>query len=94
MAGAAQPGLCRHRVKSEVVLAAALCCAGDLTASRRVADGALSQTQTLGLVPLRWAVACLLADIGSPTISAAEVAGIRDRSATFIARHGGDLRGG
>jgi len=94
LAGAAQPGLCRHRVKSEVVLAAALCCAGDLTASRRVADGALSQTQTLGLVPLRWAVACLLADIGSPTISAAEVAGIRDRSATFIARHGGDLRGG
>lgn len=84
----------RHRVKSDVVLAAALCSAGDLAASRRVADAALADTEALGLVPLRWALACLLAEVGSGAHSPAAVAEIRDRSATFIARHGGRLRFG
>lgn len=94
LAGAAAPGLRRHRVKSDVVLAAALCSGGDLPASRRVADAVLTETQAAGLVPLRWAVASLLAGIGSAQHSPAEVAEIRDRSATFVARHGGCLRSG
>ena len=82
----------RHQVKSDVVLAAALCSAGDRAGSRRVADAALADTEALGLVPLRWALACLLAEVGSGSHSPAAVAEIRDRSATFIARHGGRLR--
>ena len=88
----ALPALRRHRVKSDVVLAAALCSAGDLEASRAVADIALTDTLTHGLVPLRWAVACLLAGIGSEVHRPAEIADIRDRSAAFVTRHGGHLR--
>lgn len=84
----------RHRIKSDVVLAAALCCAGDLPGSRRIADAALEDTEALGLVPLRWALACLLAGIGSASHSPRAVTDIRDRSATFIDRHGGLLRNG
>ncbi|MEJ6535640.1 MAG: hypothetical protein QNL98_00080 [Mycobacterium sp.] len=91
LAAQARPALCRHRVKSEVVLAAALCSSGDLAGSRAVADAALADTQSHGLVPLRWALACLLADIGSSTHAGAEVVEIRDLSATFITRHGGRL---
>jgi len=88
----ALPALRRHRVKSDVVLAAALCSAGDLAASRAVADIALTDTLTHGLVPLRWAVACLLAGIGSEVRRPAEIADIRARSAAFVTRHGGHLR--
>ena len=91
LAEQASPGLRRHRVKSDVVLAAALTSDGDLELSRALADTALADTQTYGLVPLRWALACLLAGIGSEAHSPAEVAGIRDRSAAFITRHGGRL---
>jgi nucleoside permease NupC len=94
LAATAAPGLRRHQVKSDVVLAAALCSAGDLPGSRRVADAALADSEAAGLVPLRWAVACLLAGIGSAQHSPGEVAQIRDRSAIFVARHGGCLRGG
>jgi hypothetical protein len=89
LAELALPGLRRHRVKSDVVLAAALCSAGEPALSREVADVALLGTQTHRLVPLRWALACLLAGIGSATHSPAEVVVIRDRSATFVTRHGG-----
>ena len=92
LAEQALPALRRHRVKSDVVLAAALCSAGDLVASRAVADAALTDTLTYGLVPLRWALACLLAGIGSATNGPAEIADIRDHSAAFITRHGGHLR--
>jgi hypothetical protein len=92
LAAQALPALRRHRVKSDVVLAAALCSAGDLAASRAVADSALTDTLTYGLVPLRWALACLLAGIGSATHGPTEIADIRDRSAAFITRHGGHLR--
>lgn len=92
LAEQALPALRRHRVKSDVVLAAALCSAGDLAASRAVADAALTDTLTYGLVPLRWALACLLAGIGSATRGPAEIADIRDHSAAFITRHGGHLR--
>ena len=91
LAEQALPGLRRHRVKSDVVLAAALCSDGDLDLSRALADSALADTQTYGLIPLRWALACLLDGIGSATHSPADVAAIRDRSAAFVTRHGGRL---
>lgn len=85
---AATPGR-RHRIKSEVVLAAALCTAGDLDRSRTVADGALESAGQAGLVPLQWASACLLAGIGSAVHSQARIAQIKDESAVFVTRHGG-----
>jgi hypothetical protein len=79
----------RHAVKSDVVLAAALCSAGQPDRARVVADAALAATEKLGLVPLRWALACLLADIGSAAHSAAQVGTIRDVSADTVRRRGG-----
>lgn len=89
LAETAAGDLRRHRIKSGVVLAAALCCAGDLDGSREVADTALAATAADGLVPLHWAAACLLADIGSAAQSASEIAAARDRSDAFVTRHGG-----
>ena len=63
---AAALGSARHAVKSEVVLAAALCCAGDLERPGGSPTPRWSHRR-LGLIPLRWALACLLADIGSAT---------------------------
>ncbi len=57
----------RHRVKSQVVLAGALCCAGKRERARTVADAAFDEAGRAGLVPLRWALACLLIDAGSAT---------------------------
>jgi hypothetical protein len=85
-------GSARHRVKSEVVLAAALCCNGGLEDSRAVADAALNNAQHLGLVPLSWALACLLGEIGSGNHSADQVVGIRDVSADTVRRRGGMLQ--
>ncbi len=86
---AAGYGSTRHTVKSDVVLAAALCSADRLDAARSVADAALSATETSGMVPLRWALACLLADIGSTAHTSAEVREIRDVSADTVRRRGG-----
>jgi hypothetical protein len=88
-ADAAALGSARHAVKSEVVRAAALCCAGDLDTSRRVADTALTDTDRLGMIPLRWALASLLAGIGSATHTEAEVAAIRDEAADTVRSRGG-----
>jgi hypothetical protein len=82
-------GSARHAVKSDVVLAAALCSAGDPDASRRVADAALAVTKRLGLVPLSWALACLLADVGSAVHPPDRIAAIRDESADAVRRRGG-----
>ena len=95
LAEAALPQLRRHRVKSEVVLAAAFCSAGDLDSARKTGAGALAAAADYGLIPLHWAVACLLADIGDPARSpeqataARDPAEARDRSAAFVTRHGG-----
>jgi len=86
---AALLGSARHAVKSQVVLAAALCCAGDLDRSRKRADVALETTKALGMIPLRWALACLLADIGSAARSPAQMAVIRDESADTVRSRGG-----
>jgi hypothetical protein len=88
---AAAFGSIRHSAKSNVVLAAALCSDGLLDRSRGVADDALNTTQRLGLIPLSWALASLLSDIGSGNHSAAQVVGIRDASADTVRRRGGVL---
>lgn len=94
LAEQALPALRRHRVKSDVVLAAAMCTAGDLAGSRAVADAALVATETHGLRPLQWALASLLSGIGSAAHSAEEILAIRTRSAAFVTRHGGRWRVG
>ena len=88
---AAAFGSARHAVKSDVILAAALCSAGEIDASRRVADAALQTTELRGMIPLRWALACLLADIGSAGHTAADVLRIRNECAATVRRRGGHL---
>ncbi len=85
----------RHRAKSEVVLAAALCSAGDVDRARVVGAAALQLTGRSGLVPLRWAVACLLvdlADTGGPTPLIAEWRDVRDECARLVRHRGGAWR--
>jgi hypothetical protein len=85
----------RHRVKSDVVLAAALCSAGVTERAHAVAEAALDATGRFGLIPLRWALACLLIDIGSDTVPAQEVrelTEIRDICAGKVRRAGGSWR--
>jgi hypothetical protein len=84
-------GSARHAVKSDVILAAALSSAGDVDASRRVADAALQTTGQQGMIPLRWALACLLADIGSAGHTEADVLRIRNECAATVRRRGGHL---
>jgi hypothetical protein len=79
----------RHRTKSHIVLAAALCANAELDQARTVADAALADTERWGLVPLRWAVASLLAAIGSHTHPTAQVSAIRDDAAALIGHRGG-----
>ena len=90
---AAEPGAGggseRHRVKSQVVLAAALCSAGDVDRARIVGDAALEAAGRLGLIPLQWALACLLGDIGSVGRPAGELVALRDSSADWVRRAGG-----
>lgn len=86
---AAQAGSKRHQAKSEVVLAAALCSAGNVEKARAVGDAALKTTASLGLVPLRWAVACLLIDIGSATRTTQQLRDIRDACADQVRHAGG-----
>jgi hypothetical protein len=88
---AAALGSARHALKSAVIRAAALCSAGEIDASRRLADVALQDADRLEIIPLRWALACLLADIGSATHTAADVLRIRNECAATVRRRGGDL---
>ncbi|GAB4901876.1 hypothetical protein LIX17_20170 [Mycobacterium avium subsp. hominissuis] len=82
----------RHQVKSEVVLAAALCSAGDVERARAIAATALHTTARLRLVPLRWALACLLIDIGSVEFSSRQLHEIREVCAGQVRRAGGTWR--
>jgi hypothetical protein len=79
----------RHRVKTGVVLAAASCSAGDVDRARALADDAMVETDRLGLLPLRWAAASLLADIGSDAVCEDRVRAIRDDCAAALERRGG-----
>jgi len=82
----------RHQVKSQVVLAAALCSAGDTERSRAVGEAALQAAGRLRLLPLRWAAACLLIDIGSVSFTAQKLQEIRDICAGQVRRAGGAWR--
>jgi ATP/maltotriose-dependent transcriptional regulator MalT len=82
----------RHRVKTDMVLAAALCSAGNTARSRLVADDALAATGRHGLIPLRWALACLLADIGSDIHTPEQLHSIRDGCVVTVERAGGVWR--
>jgi hypothetical protein len=82
-------GSVRHAVKSDVVLAAALCCTGEPERSRRVADTALDVAEECGLVPLTWALACLLADVGSGSRGRSQIAALRDDCAAAVQDRGG-----
>lgn len=85
----------RHRVKSDVVLAAALCSAGAVARAHAVGEEALDATARFGLLPLRWALACLLIDIGTVTFSAQqlrELTKIRNICAGQVRRAGGCWR--
>ncbi|MCV6973643.1 hypothetical protein H7J11_03985 [Mycobacterium bourgelatii] len=85
----------RHQVKSDVVLAAALCSAGNIDRACAVAEAALDATGQFGLVPLQWALSCLLIDIGKVTLSAhklRELIDIRDICAGQVQDAGGNWR--
>ena len=86
---AAALGSVRHEVKSSVVLAAARCSAGDVDGARSAADAALDETQRFGMVPLQWALACLLADIGSAKHPAQDMVALRAACADTVRRRGG-----
>jgi hypothetical protein len=89
VAFAAPLGSVRHAVKSGVVLAAALCSAGSIERARAVAEAALEATERHGLVPLTWALARLLADIGSTSRAPEEIAALRDGCAAVVRARGG-----
>ncbi len=89
---AARQPSARHRVKTQVVHAAALCSAGRTTEARSAADDALSATDALRLVPLQWAAASLLADIGSTGRKTSDVIAIREACAEAVRRAGGVWR--
>ncbi|MUM18140.1 hypothetical protein FZI91_03270 [Mycobacterium sp. CBMA271] len=85
----------RHQVKTAMVLAAALSSAGDFDESAAVAAAGLQAATINGLVPLRWALAAMLAGLPSP--GAAEEArenlvAIRSKCAGWIAHAGGHWR--
>ena len=82
-------GSVRHAVKSDVVLAAALCCAGQLERSRRLADATLEAAEANGLLPLTWALACLLAEVGSNSRAPAQLVALREDCATAVQARGG-----
>lgn len=79
----------RHRAKSDVVLAAALCCAGAVDRARTLGEATLELTDRLGLVPLRWAVSCLLIDIEGSSRPIDELCHIRDDCARQVRHRGG-----
>jgi hypothetical protein len=92
LAATSLDGAARHRAKSQVVLAAALCSAGALERARDVADSALELTGRLGLVPLSWALACLLVDLAVTEDRAADLRKLRDDCAGRVEHWGGIWR--
>lgn len=77
----------RHRVKTELLLAAASCVAGAIDDARLHARDVARQCDDLGLLPLRWACAMLLAGIDP----GGEDADVAVKAATEIARRGGQF---
>jgi hypothetical protein len=82
----------RHRVKTSMVVAASHCSVGDVDSARSVGDDALAAAQECGLVPLCWALASLLADIGSAVLTRDDLLDVRDTCADVVSRAGGVWR--
>lgn len=82
----------RHRVKTAMVVAAAHCSVGDLDAARTVAGEALAGAGHFGLLPLRWALASLLADFGGGESTRDDLLAVRDTSAEAVRIAGGRWR--
>ena len=89
LADARDVGSARHLVKSKVVVAASRCSVGDLDTARAVADAALDEADRFGMIPLRWALACLLTDIGSTRCSPTDIAKVRDSCVVTVRQRGG-----
>ncbi|MCG5431764.1 hypothetical protein LV457_05590 [Mycobacterium sp. MYCO198283] len=85
-------GSARHVVKTRLVLAAALCSTGRLDDARGHGDQVLDATERHGLLPLRWAVSGLLADIGSARGTRDELLAINEACAVAVERRGGRWR--
>jgi hypothetical protein len=87
-------GSVRHAVKSDVVLAAALCSASFTERARLVADTALEVARRHGLVPLTWALTCLLGDIGSASHTTDAIDDLRAACTRVVADRGGTWSNG
>lgn len=77
----------RHRVKTDLILAAAHCVAGDDDSAEAMARGVAEQCVLHGLVPLRWAASMLLVGLGAGS----EWEKVRDAMASCIEDRGGVL---
>ncbi|WP_315901211.1 hypothetical protein [Rhodococcus sp. BP22] len=77
----------RHRVKTDLVAAAAYSSVGDLDGARALAYSVLDACSEIGLLPLRWASAMLAYGIGEGSAAEKVVA----ESAALLGRRGGDV---
>lgn len=77
----------RHRVKSELIVAASYSSVGDLDGARALASSVLDACSELELLPLRWASAMLAHGIGGGSTAEKVVA----ESAALLGRRGGDV---
>lgn len=85
----------RHQVKTTMVLAAALSSVGDLDKSAVVAARGLRAASAHKLVPLRWALAAMLAGLPTPDEAGRrgeDLVAVRRECAAWIARAGGEWR--
>ncbi|SNT44228.1 hypothetical protein [Rhodococcoides kyotonense] len=79
----------RHRVKTDLIVAAAYSSVGDLASATAGAEAVLGACSEHGLVPLRWASAMLLDGLGAVTPARAIVA----ECEAVLGRRGGILAG-
>ncbi|MCX5043898.1 hypothetical protein OG921_12045 [Aldersonia sp. NBC_00410] len=88
---AAEFGSQRHRVKSALLSAAAMCVAGDVAATRTAAADVARQCRAAGLLPLEWAASMLLAAVVDPDEKGEIDESVR-MCAAELGRRGGTLR--
>ena len=79
----------RHRVKTELITAAAYCTTGEVGDSRTIAYSVVDVCAEHGLVPLRWAAAMLLNGLGEVTTALP----IADECAVILRHRGAVLAG-
>ncbi|MEE2057394.1 hypothetical protein [Rhodococcus artemisiae] len=78
-------GSVRHQVKSDLLRAAALTDAADLTPALELAVDVCDRAAVHGLIPLRWAASMLLVGLGA----GADAERVRNECATAVERGGG-----